>query len=285
MSVSREHSVLPGRSQSATAYVCPRCKGALTEFTCKDCGARYTVIEGMPCFLSEATGESTYDVREIYDEIYRHHEDVWVDQGRTGPFLRYFGDLAAGYSTGSVLEIGCGEGAQLAALMASRKFGIDVSLHALRRASKRSQAAFAIARAEELPFPAKSVDLVVAIGVMEHFEDPDAATAEIRRVLVPAGHYIVLIHTNMTLSQRLALKVREFFLPQPRPVALLRWVAKKVIHPIVQPLRKSYTVDTARQCLERNGLRVTQVITRDSQPTAPLAGTHVVILIAERPRP
>jgi SAM-dependent methyltransferase len=267
--------------QLSPIYVCPSCKGPLDKLTCQACGASYTYIEeDIPCFLSDSPGDGGLSVRELYDDIYRHHEDVWVDQGRSEPFLRYLCDLAASYSRASVLEIGCGEGAQLALLTGSRKFGIDLSVHALVRARKRSSAACAVARAEELPFPAESIDLVVGVGVMEHFESPDAASAEIRRVLTPAGHYIALIHTDMTRSERLALKVREFLIPRPRPIALLKWVGKKLFHPIMQPLRKSYTIDSARECLEHNGLYVTQVITRNSHPSAPFAGPHVVILIA-----
>jgi SAM-dependent methyltransferase len=263
-------------------YACPRCKTPLTDLSCAPCGASYAAAaEGIPCFISGSPGGSAQRTREIYDEIYRHHEDVWVDQGRSERFLRYFADLAASYSTGSVLEIGCGEGAQLALLSGRQKLGIDPSLHALVRARQRSGAACALARAEELPFPAASVDLVVAVGVMEHFEEPSAALAEIRRVLCPGGHYIALIHTDMSWSGRVALKTREFLLP-PRPLSLLRWVGKKLFHPIVQPLRRSYTIDEARGWLERSGLQVMRVITRDSQPDAPLAGRHVVVLVARR---
>jgi ubiquinone/menaquinone biosynthesis C-methylase UbiE len=266
---------------NSPAYVCPRCKAPLDRLVCEPCGASYALLEeDIPCFLPDAASDSGHRVREIYDEIYRHHRDVWVDQGRSQPFLRYVSELVAGHSSDNVLEIGCGEGAQLAVLDARRKFGIDPSVHALVRARQRSGAACAVARAEELPFPAQSMDLVLAIGVMEHFENPDAAAAEIRRVLTPAGHYIALIHTDMTLWERVAVKVRAFVLPRPHPIALLRWVTKKLFHPIVQPLRRSYTVAGAREILARKGLHVTRVVTLDSDPQAPLAGRHVVILVA-----
>jgi ubiquinone/menaquinone biosynthesis C-methylase UbiE len=264
-------------------YVCPRCKAPLDNLACTPCGVRYTVIaEDIPCFLEGSPGSDEHAIREIYDEIYRHHEDVWVDQGRSEVFVRYFGSLAASYSQGSLLEIGCGEGAQLAALTASCKFGVDLSVNALRRARKRSGAACAVARAEELPFPSESFDLVIAVGVMEHFEHPDAACAEIRRVLTRSGRYIALIHTDLSWSARLALKARQFLVPRPRPIALLKWLRKKMLHPIVQPLRRSYTIDAVRARLECNGLRLSEVITRDTHPDAPLAGRHVVILVAEQ---
>jgi SAM-dependent methyltransferase len=270
-------------SQLSPTYACPRCKAPLDRLVCEPCGASYAFVEeNIPCFLAAAPDDSANRLREIYDDIYRHHQDVWVDQGRSQPFLKYVSELAASYTTGNILEIGCGEGAQLAVLSARCKFGIDPSVHALRRARQRSSAACAVARAEELPFPAESLDLVLAVGVMEHFESPEAAAAEIRRVLTPTGHYIALIHTDMTFGERLAVKVRAFFVPRPHPIALLRWIAKKLFHPIVQPLRRSYTIAGVREILARNGLHVTRVITRDSHPSAPLAGRHVVILVAGR---
>jgi ubiquinone/menaquinone biosynthesis C-methylase UbiE len=263
-------------------YACPKCKIPLAELTCKQCGVTYPILKEIPCFLLAQPGDSGEELRRTYDHIYSHHEDVWVDQGRSEQFQKYFCGLARSLSAGRVLELGCGEGILLDALTAVDKHGIDPSIHALIRARRRSGAECAVARAEELPFPSESFDLVVAVGVMEHFERPDEATAEARRVLTQGGHYVTLIQIDATIRDRLALKAREFLYPRPRPGALIKWIRKKVWHPIVQPLRKSYTIDSARQCLERNGLMVKQIITRETQPNAPLAGRHVVILVAEK---
>jgi ubiquinone/menaquinone biosynthesis C-methylase UbiE len=261
-------------------YVCPACKGPLVEYRCSSCQVSFPVVQGVPCFLTD--GGSGQRLREIYDDIYTHHEDAWVDQGRSERFLGYFRELAQGPPSDKVLEIGCGEGMLLAALPGGTKFGIDPSVQALLRAKRRSTADCAVARAEQLPFPQDSIDLVVTSGVMEHFEDVDAATTEIRRVLKPSGRYIALIQTDMTRRQRLAVKLREYLFPRFRPIAFLKWARKKVRHRIVQPLRKSYTIETARQCLERCGLEVTRVITRKAEPTAPLIGDHVVILVSRK---
>jgi ubiquinone/menaquinone biosynthesis C-methylase UbiE len=263
-------------------YVCPRCKGPLVDYRCSSCQLEFPIIDGIPCFLTESPTGSGRRLREIYDDIYRHHVDAWVDQGRSEPFLNYFRDLAQSSPDDAVLEVGCGEGLLLAALDGAAKFGIDPSIQALLRAKRRSGAACAVARAEELPFPPECFDLVTAVAVMDHFEDPEAATAEIRRVLKPSGRYITLIQTDMTRRERLAVKVREYLLPRFRPIALLKWAGKKLRHRIVQPLRRSYTVDSARRCLECGGLEVTQIITRKTEPSAPLAGDHVVILLARR---
>jgi SAM-dependent methyltransferase len=261
-------------------YVCPLCKGPLTDLACPNCAVSYPVVQGIPCFLSNS--ESRRRISEIYDAIYQHHTDVWLDQGRSGKFLDYFRELVESMPHERLLEVGCGEGTLLAALSATHKFGIDPSLHALIRARGRAGANCAVTRAEELPFPAGSFDVVVSVGVMEHFAEPELATAEIFRVLAPTGHYIALIHTDMSLAQRARLKAREFLFPRPRPMALFAWIVKKVRHPIVQPLRKSYTIESARACLVGAGFTIARIITNKTDPSAPLAGAHVIIFVANR---
>lgn len=263
-------------------YVCPQCKGPLIALACERCGLTYAAVRGIPSFLRGPSGDQRGFVRDVYDDIYSHHEDVWADQGRSQEFMAFFSAQVQSVAHGTLLEVGCGEGKLLAALPGQHKFGIDPSIHALLRAQARSAASCAVALAEELPFPADAFDVVVSVGVMEHFADPDAATAEIRRVLLNGGHYVALIHTDMTRSQRVALKFREFVAPQFRPLAFASWIKKKFWRPIRQPLRKSYTVESARECLERNGLRVRQILTRQTHPQAPLAGTHVVIFVAQK---
>jgi ubiquinone/menaquinone biosynthesis C-methylase UbiE len=265
-------------------YVCPKCKGELLDLRCHQCQITYPVADGIPCFMTDSLESTNLTIREVYDEIYLHYEDVWVDQGRAGSFQRYFSELIAPLKHDRLLEIGCGEGNLLAVLPGAEKFGIDPSVHALRRARRRSNANCAIARCEQLPFPSGAFDVVVAVGVMEHFEKIDAAISEIRRVLTPTGHYLALIQADQTAAESAALKVRQYIYPHFRPVELLRWSAKwlrkKLRHPIVQPFRKSYTANSAKDCLQRNGLRVTRIITQKTEPTAPLGGPHVIIFVS-----
>lgn len=263
-------------------YACPHCKLPLENYFCRQCAIAYPVHDGIPCFIPNSPTPDKPDVRQVYDDIYHNHQDVWVDQGRSKDFVSYFCELARSYSQDRVLEIGCGEGALLAAVAATEKFGIDPSVNALRRAKERSDAKCSVARSEQLPFPSESFDLVVTVGVMEHFEDPDAATREINRVLSTRGRYIALIQTDLSTSQRIALKLRQYLFPKFKPIELARWVRKKTHNRIVQPFRKSYTMESARACIERCGLKVTATITKNTHPEVPLAGQHVIILIAQK---
>jgi ubiquinone/menaquinone biosynthesis C-methylase UbiE len=265
-------------------YACPKCKGELREFHCDPCQVTYPVTAGIPCFMGSGLEPTNQAIREMYDDIYLHHEDVWVDQGRSGDFQRYFSDIVRAVKHERVLEIGCGEGNLLGVLPGIQKFGIDPSMHALQRAQKRSSANFSIARCEQLPFPSGTFDVVIAVGVMEHFEKIDAAISEIRRVLIPSGHYVALIQTDQTRGERIALKVRTYLYPHLRPYEFIRWLGKwlkkQFRHPIVQSLRKTYTVDSATECLQRNGLQVLRITTQKTAPSAPLGGPHVVILVS-----
>lgn len=240
------------------------------------------MYDGIPCFIPGSAPSDGPDVRQVYDEIYRNHQDAWVDQGRSTDFINYFCGLARACSQNRVLEIGCGEGALLAAITATHKFGIDPSINALRRAKSRSNSECAVARSETLPFPTASFDLIVTVGVMEHFEDPEGATREICRVLSDAGRYIALIQTDLSTPQRFLLKFRQYIFPRFRPIELARWARKKLRNRIVQPFRKSYTIDGARGCIERSGLQVKEIITQATHPTAPFAGSHVVIFVASK---
>jgi len=103
------------------------------------------------------------------------------------------------------LEIGCGEGFSPRRVERLRKTAIDISTEALRKARSRTKAEFAAALAERLPFADKSFDLVISVGVMEHFIEDRDATREIHRYFAMTATR-KLIHVELSASKRLALK-------------------------------------------------------------------------------
>jgi SAM-dependent methyltransferase len=264
-------------------YVCPDCKGQLHDWHCANCGVTFGERSGVRELLSRETRfAGARAIGEAYDNIYTHRSQVWEDQGRTPEFIGYFAELAAACSAGVVLEIGCGEGFLLEKLRATDKVAIDISAAALRRAQARTGAQVSVALAERLPFPSQTFDLIVTIGVMEHFLDDRAATAEIGRVLKDGGWYLALIHVQRTAQQKAAQKLREYVYPRFRPLALLRWVGSKLHRPIQQPIQNDYTLESARALLEAQGFEVVRMISRSLEPAAPLVGPHVVIYMSRR---
>jgi SAM-dependent methyltransferase len=98
----------------------------------------------------------------------------------------------------SILEIGCGVGAQLRLLF--RRYpnlhiaGVDISENQIKRASlllakelSEGQLDLHTCRGDELPFADGSFDAVYICFVLEHVTDPTALVREARRVLVDGG--------------------------------------------------------------------------------------------------
>lgn len=107
------------------------------------------------------------------------------------------------YPAGSlVLEAGCGVGAQTVTLAARSPqadvVSVDISSDSLRRARARVQRAglrnvtFHAADIFALPFPDARFDHAFVCFVLEHLARPEAALAEVRRVLRPGGTLTVI---------------------------------------------------------------------------------------------
>ena len=87
-----------------------------------------------------------------------------------------------------VLEIGAAQGTYLTALTRHgfRARGVEPwppAIEVSKELSKRTgvETDITLGRGEELPFESESFDLVLAISVMEHVQDPDAVFRALRR--------------------------------------------------------------------------------------------------------
>ena len=102
----------------------------------------------------------------------------------------------------SVLEAGCGVGAQTVTLARNsphaRIVSVDISAQSLRQAKQTADAAgvsnveFREADIFNLPFEAESFDHVFVCFVLEHLRDPAGALEHLRRVLRPGGTITVI---------------------------------------------------------------------------------------------
>jgi SAM-dependent methyltransferase len=91
-----------------------------------------------------------------------------------------------------ILDVGCGDG-RLVRELAGRgaeAIGVDASLRMLQAASDDG-GAVALARAEALPFPAASFDVVVAVTVLCFVEDARTMLGDMVRVLRPGGRLVL----------------------------------------------------------------------------------------------
>ena len=102
---------------------------------------------------------------------------------------------------GRVIEIGVGSGLNLPLYGAAvdQVYGIDPSPELLARAGKRSADAHSLvslvrASAEHLPFANAAFDTVVMTWTLCSIPNPNAALAEMRRVLKPGGRLLFVEH-------------------------------------------------------------------------------------------
>jgi SAM-dependent methyltransferase len=94
----------------------------------------------------------------------------------------------------SILDVGCGTGATLKAVDdLGVAVGIDRSGHALRYCRRRGLTRLAAATAEALPIATGSLDVVLALDLLEHIRDDGAAAKELARVLRPGGLLLVTV--------------------------------------------------------------------------------------------
>jgi ubiquinone/menaquinone biosynthesis C-methylase UbiE len=122
---------------------------------------------------------------------------------------------------GRVLEIGAGDGENFGAFDPGVEW-IGLEPDAKRRAELATRAREwrhssdpLDARAESIPLPDHSVDAVVGTYVLCSVDDPAAALAEVRRVLVPGGRVIFVDHvvappgTLKRVVQRIATPISK----------------------------------------------------------------------------
>jgi len=92
-----------------------------------------------------------------------------------------------------LLDVGCGTGSLLAELkLFGKTRGIDPSREAIAICHNRGLRQAVVGRAEKIPFPARSFDVVTLMDVLEHTDD-EIVIAEVTRVLKPSGLLIASV--------------------------------------------------------------------------------------------
>lgn len=96
---------------------------------------------------------------------------------------------------GKILDVGCGN-ANLFKLLPDRKYelyGVDFSEKMIDEAEKtcKTEATFAVADAESLPFDDDTFDIIVCNASFHHYTHPDTVLGEMYRVLRHNGKLLI----------------------------------------------------------------------------------------------
>lgn len=127
-----------------------------------------------------------------YYELARQHVRASAAQGNEYAFLdRHLP------SSGKILEVGCGEGSNIAVLArpGRRFFGCDLSALAIsiaRREGSDDARRLVVGDAGATPFARGAFDAAFAVSVVEHLPDPERVLDEMAAVLAPGGRLIVV---------------------------------------------------------------------------------------------
>lgn len=99
-----------------------------------------------------------------------------------------------------VLDVGCGDGRLVSLYAAPEVVCVDSSAAAVEATAARGLDA-RLADATGLPFQDGTFDVVTANHVLYHLPDPEAAIAEIARVLRPGGRFLGIYGTPRHLHE------------------------------------------------------------------------------------
>ena len=120
-----------------------------------------------------------------------------------------------------VLDIACGEGYGTAALLkagAESIVGVDISESTCMYAGHKYGINAQVGRAEQIPLPNQSMDVIVSFETIEHLSNPEIFLSECYRVLVADGLLVISTPNKQIYNRRIAdnpfhqreLEINEF---------------------------------------------------------------------------
>ena len=137
----------------------------------------------------------------LYDKFFEIEDRFWWSVGTRRAFFDLIADLgrsgrlAANSANGKprAVDVGCGTGVMLQEFPAGwgSVTGCDFSELALTYCRRRGIRDLVRCDATRLPFPSDSIDLVLALDVVEHLADDRGCLGEIARVCRPGGHALL----------------------------------------------------------------------------------------------
>ena len=133
-------------------------------------------------------GQST---QAAYDDLYQARDILMRDS-----FYLWLIELIAPQPGERLLDVACGQGrlVQLAAQQGINATGVDFSYAGMLAAAQQTPTAqWLLADGETLPIADGSIDCLLNIGSLEHYEHPLQGVRELARLLKPNGRACILL--------------------------------------------------------------------------------------------
>jgi SAM-dependent methyltransferase len=159
------------------------------------------------------TGDQYRDSRKLSARARLHREFSTAEV----PWHRWVAEKAALPAGGAILDVGCGpawfwtEAEKIAppdlrlTLVDSSAGMVEEALERVRGLGRWNNVEGVVADAMRLPFADASFDAAIAMHMLYHATDPEAAVAELARVLKPGGRLVVTLNGRDNLAELYAL--------------------------------------------------------------------------------
>lgn len=131
----------------------------------------------------------------LYEKFFNLEKDHWWFQARKTIVLKLISQHVELNKNFKIIDVGCGTGMMLEAIKNTFSItaaGIDNSPEAIRFSKKRGLNIF-LSSAEKIEQKTDSIDLIMALDLIEHIENDVASLKEFNRVLKKNGHVILTV--------------------------------------------------------------------------------------------
>ena len=182
---------------------------------------------------------------------------------RYGPYAPWMAEVMefAGHRGEKMLEIGAGMGTDLAQFARHGALVTDLDLSSGHLELAKENLAlrglsgeFVLHDAETLPFEDNRFDLVYSNGVIHHTPNTRAVVQEMRRVLKPGGHVIVMVYAENSIhywrNLVWAIGLKELELESHSMGDIMSYAVERSDNAAARPLVKVYTRPRLRQLFD-----------------------------------
>ncbi|PYP10582.1 MAG: hypothetical protein DMD59_05245 [Gemmatimonadetes bacterium] len=197
----------PHESDSMVGFVSPRTGAALSpdgETLVSTVGERVPVVRSIPRFVASDGYSAAFGLQ------WNAHALTQLDSSTNAGLSRERLERCLGMPLERlaglrVLEAGCGAGRFTELMVQAGALVHAVDLSSAVEANRRNVGAapnYVVAQADirDLPFPARTFDVVFCLGVLQHTPSPEASIAALWRMVAPGG-LLVIDHYSWTLSR------------------------------------------------------------------------------------
>jgi SAM-dependent methyltransferase len=212
-------------AEAVLPYVCPYDHDPLARdgatYACGRCGKSFPIRDGIPDFLAHELDSLSEEHRQVRDEWIQDDEHDYGDPYRNEVEIPHFLAKLDARDGDLILDAACGKGRIALRLLRDRRVGLvglDYSLPALfgfrHRAPAGSRLQLAKADMAHMPFPDRTFDRIMAIGLLPNVPSDEAADQIVKglaRLLKPGGTAILSVMNYSWSAQRLGYPKAGYF--------------------------------------------------------------------------